>query len=346
MKLLRSIVPEMPALVFRTQQTEGAIRPDMWGYADTEPRVFVENKFWAGLTENQPVAYLKQLARYVQPTILLVVAPAAREQTLWRELMRLIGSAGISAVNTAGAFGRSATTSLGPILAQTSWSYVLDMLEREAANHPAVRSDLAQLRALCNAADNDAFTPATLAELTDQRTPAFILQLNSLIQATVDQAVTDGVLSITRLNPQANWWRIGRYARIPGREGSEVWLGTNFFFWKTHGGTPLWLLFPKDGDFGRAREVQRLLEPWAWRENIATAETANDFAVALDIPVGEEQEGVVRYLVNRLKAIAGVLSSLPPKSTAQPGGPQDAVSPKTPDLHEGAEVDIRENDAP
>src|SRR5260370_18749065 len=61
MKLLRGIVPDLPALRFKTQQVEGAIRPDMWGFADTEPRVFVENKVWAGLTADQSPAYLNGL---------------------------------------------------------------------------------------------------------------------------------------------------------------------------------------------------------------------------------------------------------------------------------------------
>ena len=38
--------------------------------------------------------YLRQLAEYKQPTVLLVVAPAARDQTLWRELSHRLVEAG------------------------------------------------------------------------------------------------------------------------------------------------------------------------------------------------------------------------------------------------------------
>jgi len=61
--------------------------------------LFVENKFWAGLTDNQPISYLKQLAKYTQPTVLLVVVPEAREQTVWRELIRRLKGADISATD-------------------------------------------------------------------------------------------------------------------------------------------------------------------------------------------------------------------------------------------------------
>jgi hypothetical protein len=39
MKLLRGLVGDLPDLRFRTQQTENSIRPDMWGFHKTEPRV-------------------------------------------------------------------------------------------------------------------------------------------------------------------------------------------------------------------------------------------------------------------------------------------------------------------
>lgn len=55
LKFLREIEPSLPGLNFRTQLSEGDARPDLWGVEDGKPRVFVENKFWAGLTTNQPV---------------------------------------------------------------------------------------------------------------------------------------------------------------------------------------------------------------------------------------------------------------------------------------------------
>lgn len=311
MKLLRGIAPNMPSLRFRTQQTEGSIRPDMWGYDDGEPRVFVENKFWAGLTDNQPVSYLRQLAEDTQPTVLLVVVPDTREQTMWRELSRRLEDAGISAANrdTAAGIVRTITTEIGPILALTSWTKLLSALELEVADDQSARSDLLQLRALCEAADSEAFVPISTAEVSDQRTPAFILQLSSLVQASVDLAVTEGVLNITRLMPQASWERIGRYARFSGEQGVGMWFGIHFSLWKKHGGTPLWLLFSQ-GEFSRALEVRPLLEPWAAKEGVLTTFQNDELAVAVDIAFGEDKDQVVRSVVERLKGIADVLSVL------------------------------------
>src|SRR5262249_33983739 len=131
----------------------GAMRPDMGGFADSERRVFVENKFWAGLTNNQPVSYLKRLAACSKPTILLVIAPSAREQPLWRELKRRLNDAEISVSEQEATAGVAlcGATQLGPILALTSWTKILSILEQEAVDDSSARGDLVQLKALCDA---------------------------------------------------------------------------------------------------------------------------------------------------------------------------------------------------
>src|SRR5262249_27489926 len=149
-------------------------------------------------------------------------------------------------------------------------------------------------------------------QLSDQRTPAFILQLGALVQATVDVAVTENALSIRGLRPQASWGWIGRYARVAGEQGAGVWIGIHFKLWKAHGATPLWLVF-SNTEFGRAHDVRPLIEPWAAKNHQLALPIEGGFAVALDVPVGEEQASVVRTLVDRLKAIARMLEALPPK---------------------------------
>ena len=316
-KLLRGILPDLPELRFKTQQTEGSIRPDMWGLANNQPLVYIENKFWAGLTDNQPVTYLKQLATYSRPTVLLVIAPAAREQSLWRELNHRLTSDCISTVvrTAAASIPCSVDTQLGPVLALTSWANVLSVLEHECADDPSARGDLIQLRALCNSADMDAFAPVSRAEVSDQRAPAFIVQMSQIVQSAVDLAVTERVLFIGGLRPQASWDRIGRYVRVSGElsRGVGAWFGIHFGLWKTHGTTPLWLIFD-DGDFGRGQEVRQLIEPWAIQNGILTATSGRGVAIAMEIPEGEEKDGVNRCLVNNLKTVAAVLDALPPQT--------------------------------
>ncbi len=315
-ELLRGIVPDLPPLRFVTQQTEGMIRPDMWGLAESEPRVFVENKFWAGLTDNQPASYLRQLAACSQPTVLLVVGPAAREHTLWRALSRRLHDAeiGVSELDPAPGILRSARTQLGPVLALTSWTNVLSSLEHKAVDDPVARGDLVQLRGLCDAADRDAFVPVSATALSDQRTPAFMLQLSSIVQAAVDCAIAGNTLSTDRLRPQASGERIGRYVWVPRNQKAGAWFGVHLVLWKAHG-TPLWLLF-EDTEFGRAQDVRRLIDPWADKNGILTATINHAFAIAVDILIGEERSVVVRSVADEIKAIAEVLDALPARPVA------------------------------
>jgi hypothetical protein len=310
LKLLRGIVADLPELRFRTQQTKGSIRPDMCGFDSGKPRVFIENKFWAGLTENQPVSYLKQLAEYTQPTVLLVVVPAAREQTLWRELMHRLKDAEITVSDTSTAAGivQSVTTEIGPVLALTSWSRLLSVLELETAEDQEARSNLVQLRSLCDAADSQAFVPITPVVATDQHMPAFILQMGRIVKMSVDLGVTEGLLNTKGLLPQASWHRIGQYIRFD-KEDVGAWFGINFTLWRQLGGTPLWLVF-SPGEFCRGPEVYALLEPWAVRNNIVITVNNGNTVIGLDLLVGEDRDNVIRFIVDRLRDIAHNLSAL------------------------------------
>lgn len=82
-------LPPTP-LVFHTQagRSDGSI-PDLVGedvYGNQH--LVIEAKFWAGLTDRQPINYLDRL-----PTpggLVLVIAPERRFETLWPELQQRI----------------------------------------------------------------------------------------------------------------------------------------------------------------------------------------------------------------------------------------------------------------
>ena len=97
----RAALREAGAEVGATQRVEtratgeGGERPDLVGLdgRGTE-RLIIKAKFWAGLTENQPVAYLERLAE--EPSALVFVGPESRRVSLWAELReRVEGAAGL-----------------------------------------------------------------------------------------------------------------------------------------------------------------------------------------------------------------------------------------------------------
>lgn len=317
-RLLRDALPDLPeSMIFRTQVSEGLIRPDMWGYAGSEPRVFIENKFWAGLTDNQPFEYLKVLSSSPQPTLLLFVCPLAREQTLWHEVKHRISSRGNTVAELPGkpSMPFIAQTDLGPLIGLTSWGRLISALEHDSINDAMALPDLQQLRGLCDAADNDAFIPSSRADLTDQRSPAFILQLGQVVRLAIDQAASEGIVHLEGLRPQASWDRIGRYVHVGGVRpaGAGAWFGIDFDLWKTRGVSPLWLSFSMT-DFGRGREVWPLVEAWSRETDRLSILFDDGVSVVIDVPDGAERDGVIRALVEQLREISDLLSALPSQS--------------------------------
>ena len=306
MKILRGVEKDLPGLHFQTQDSEDGSRPDMWGYDGSEPRVFIENKFWAGLTDRQPVAYLEVLATKKQPAVLLVVAPEARRHILWRELQRRLAKAGIQYQTQPDTNTLTVRTEIGPTLALTSWTRLLGALSQQVADDPHVRSDLLQLQTLCDAADEEAFVPFSGEQLTDQTTPALLLQLGQITEAAVQAAVGRGILDVTGLRPQASWDRIGRYARFTGDGGPGFWMGTHLGLWRKQGTSPIWMAFARK-EFGRASDVMRSLEPWAAQNEVIVKEYNGDYCVALDLARAVENDEVIRSLADQLADIRRAL---------------------------------------
>jgi hypothetical protein len=336
MKLLKAIAPTMPDLVFKTQMQaniilpdvsdmdsktqmkEGSIQPDMWGYRGDKPRVYIENKFWAGLTENQPIAYLKHLSKYTQPSILLVVVPEVREQTVWHELNRRLIKEGVTAMKTESPSGivHTAETGIGPIIAITSWTKLLAFLELELADEPSARSDLLQLKALCDAEDSDAFTPLSAEEISDQRIPKLLLQLSAAVDGSVKLGITEDILDTKGLMPQSSSERVGRYIRFNSTPNFVVWVGINFILWKKYGRTPLWIVFYTN-ELKKSQAAKLLLEEWSAKNG--NFRHNNEIVIPIDLPTGEDKDQVIRSILDQFKNIIRIYNN--PLLTPSPDEP-------------------------
>ena len=336
MKLLKAIAPTMPDLIFKTQMQaniilpdvsdmdsktqmkEGSIQPDMWGYRGDKPRVYIENKFWAGLTDSQPIAYLKHLSKYTQPTILLVVVPEVREQTVWHELNRRLIKEGVPAIKIESPSGivHTAETGIGPIIALTSWTKLLAFLELELADEPSARSDLLQLKALCDAEDSDAFAPLSAEEISDQRTPKLLLQLSAAVDGSVKLGITEDILDTKGLMPQSSSERVGRYIRFNSTPNFVVWVGVHFILWKKYGRTPIWIAFYTN-ELKKSQAAKLLLEEWSAKNG--NFRHNNEIVIPIDLPTGEDKDQVIRSILDQFKNIIRIYSN--PLLTPSPDEP-------------------------
>jgi hypothetical protein len=313
MRLLRGILPGLPDLEFQTQVGEGAIRPDMWGYYGTDTFVYVENKFWAGLTENQPVAYLDELTNNTQPTLLLMIVPVAREQAMISQLTHrmLQDEVLLNQERVPKSVVWCVKTSIGPTLALTSWSRLLNKLETGAEDDPAAQRDLALLRSLCDAADIDRFVPLNSEELTNHNTPTLLIQLGRIVRESVGKGIREGLLSRKGLTEASTFDGFGRYVRTPNENGAGAWFGVDYVLWKTHG-TPLWFKFANT-KFGRAAEVEPLLKAWDQGDHQLTKNRNGEFAISINLATGVEKDELIADIIAQMWDIAEALSDLPPR---------------------------------
>lgn len=135
-------------LSFRAQAVgeDGSI-PDLIGCnSDGEECLIIEAKFWAGLTDNQPVSYVRRL-KGASAKVLLFVVPELRVGLVWQELISRCKEAGIRVLLDEKVSGSviAGTVSEKHRLAIVSWKVLLSHLmhHANASNDHEAISDIA-----------------------------------------------------------------------------------------------------------------------------------------------------------------------------------------------------------
>jgi len=167
-----------PLVLFEAQVVqEGMARPDIVAStSDGRQLLFIENKFWAGLTENQPVQYLKDLIRHsgaLDAAALVFVCPERSSPMYWDELQRrLKEDRELSLMDAGGGAPSGESTHVrrfGERLALVliPWPRLLELLSQAAdAGDRGIVEDVAQLRSLVERMDDEqAFLPLRSEEL-------------------------------------------------------------------------------------------------------------------------------------------------------------------------------------
>ena len=294
----------------RTQATgkEGA-RPDLAGVDRTGlERVLIEAKFWAGLTGNQPTAYLERLPTNM-PSALLFVAPAARLETLWDELCQRAGVNGPRpAAETSEEF-RSVTMAGARHLMLTSWTHLLERLDGAGDEHTMIA--VQQLRGLTKMKTEDfpPFHPLHPDEF-DPKVPRLLLNLQRLVDDATTRAVAAGYASTEglKVTPQATGY--GRYLYLAD---AGAWFGVDFdsWAWDSYPDTPLWLRF-SEWDRGMRKplsETHGALEPLEQKDSPDCFDDDGALYVPIELPVHAEYDEVLEAVVRRLQEVSDLISA-------------------------------------
>ena len=297
------------------------VRPDLAIHdAGTgDPRIFVENKFRAWLTDYQPVDYLGALPES-GTSVLAFIAPEDRIQELWGELKARCERADfqLSEESTTADLCRIRVAGIkqnhARSLVLTNWRRVLEELRHTAAaaGHAALEQDLIQLRGLTEdmrwdapeaAADqplrvsfsgsDDAFPPLRADEPTDAGAAARLLGYCGLIDAITERLVQDDCWDTKGMRATG----FGRYLHVHKR--FAPYLTVSLTSWANHGITPLWCTcWGVEG--GREREVQASFDG-AWIDDEGNPN------IPIRLKTGVERGRVIDHAVEQMQAIANHL---------------------------------------
>jgi hypothetical protein len=295
-------------LVFTAQVTNGnGSRPDLVGRAiDGSSPIVIEAKFWAGLTDNQPKAYLDVLP---ENGLLLFVAPAARADTLWPELLRRARDGG-PLVPVPQQQDTCAERIGTHTLALISWRALLGHLHNACAlaNEP-ITADIRQLQALCEKMDTQAFLPLRPEDLT-ANTGRRVMEFCDLADRVTDSLVALGRVSVKGLRATGGKGWYGRYMRF---RGHGALLHFDARTWNKRGQSPLWLAL-----YGRGFKPC-IVEPNTLREHhIPYHMSSGHCMIPIMLLEGAEHEEVIKHAQQQIINIIASAVDLGALSDAQP----------------------------
>lgn len=203
---------ELPDLDFHSQNVgEKLERPDISGFDDDgKERIIFEAKFWASLTESQPIEYLNRL---VDNSVLIFVCPTLRVRPIYSELLRRMHTASLK-------FQQNDSTNsiilfdYKHILIKT-WDEVLGTIRIQLLqeNNHQLLSDIDQIIGFCEIIDKNAFLPIQSEELSPQ-IPKRINSYYVVVDKIVSEIKKTGKFNTDRLKVTPQTWGYRRYVRV------------------------------------------------------------------------------------------------------------------------------------
>lgn len=210
-------------------------RPDMVGCDTTGQEVVLcEMKFYASLTENQPLGYLNRLQKE-DGRGLVFVCPKARRTSLWAKLQELCEEQQVEAVND------NCISVNGIHMAIITWAEILERLQMVAASSAVeYQSDIYQLKGYCAQMDSDAFIPFRAEDLSAEVAKKEE-RYYAVIDETFDLILADKAL-IASKKGNTSTYKTG-YERKLELDGLSIWINYDRELWQSGASieTPFWL---------------------------------------------------------------------------------------------------------
>lgn len=290
-------------------------RPDIVGYSETNQQILlIENKFWADLTVNQPVAYINVLASN-EPGLVLFVCPSTRIDLLWAYLLDRVKKAGIGIVNstqnndTRSILLKGGYHALGCI----SWNRLLSDLRQAAQNAVDATTvcDLEQISGLVAQVDaNNPFLPLRDENLFQSQGRIF------LSFKEIDELLRPRIASISQYHPVRSdytWLNCSVANSAAKIRWFEVCL--NLKMWARWGYSPFWITIGPWDNNPSYSHIKSAVAGWlneGPHRAVEGGSTSKPFiAVPVIPPCGVERDVVVEKLSDEvIKIIAFIENNL------------------------------------
>ena len=265
-------------------------RTDISGYnIDNQEVIIFEAKFWASLTDNQPIGYIERLN---ENSILIFICPTLRVRSVFYEVKKRIFDAKMEFENIPDNHFIKLSNNKNVIV--KTWSEILGTIRFQLIqDNDRYLSDIDQIIGFCETVDNNSFMPFQRKDFS----PSKAKRINSfydIADKVIDELKKCELADTTNLNATPQKYGYTRYFKI-GTMG--ISLNVRFDFWEKIADTPFWLCFKDDTTNGKNwiqndyfRKEMKII---ASKSSIITYENSKKDLFLPVFPVIEQTEDVV-----------------------------------------------------
>ena len=276
--------------------------------ADGNEVILCEAKFYAGLTENQPLTYLKRL-RSENGAGLVFICPKDRMISLWATLVDKCKDQNIVQNND---FCISVDDTRMTIVC---WEEIISNLSRTAdAVEQGALADIEQLRGYCEQIISNSFQPFKSEELGVDMAKRYE-QLMYVLDRTWDAIVADKSIEADmnglRTTPHRHGYR--RYCRLNGLEG-DICLDLDLWTNDKYEDTPYWVGF-RNSEWKETKMGSILVSPVPVTRKFFSR--SGFIYLAIDVPCGVVEDDAVEAVKRQISEYLKLFEVADPKSESQ-----------------------------
>lgn len=210
-------------------------RPDISGYNNLgKEAIILEAKFWASLTDNQPIEYLNRL---FENSILVFVCPTLRLRSIYNELKIRLNKENLIVQEFQTSHSINLQNNKWIII--KSWNDLLQPIKigLQQNNEFNLVSDIDQIIGFCQTIDSNSFLPLQSQDLS----PSLARKIKSfydIADKVVDELKNRERFEIKSLRSAASKYV---YTRFFLANGLGYSVNMNFDLWANKADTPFWI---------------------------------------------------------------------------------------------------------